>query len=82
MRIKLLIDSLLATGDEANRFIGCNYRYRKIDLSTAKIIRPLEFYRELAKIVLKMNSCYISNSILTEDERREIEETTSSNNIE
>lgn len=77
---KLLIDNLLATGDEANRFIGCNYRYGKIDLSTAKIIQPIEFYRELAKIALKANTCYISNSILTEDERREIEETTASNN--
>ena len=77
---KLLIDNLLATGDEANRFIGCNYRYGKIDLSTAKIIRPIEFYRELAKIVLKTNICYISSSILTEDEQREIEETTASKN--
>lgn len=52
---RLLIDNLLVTGDEANRFIECVYQNGKIDITTAKVTSPNEYYRKLSIKLLRKN---------------------------
>lgn len=69
---RLLIDNLLATGDEANRFIECVYQNGKIDITTAKVTSPNEYYRKLSIKLLRKNYSCIMHSILPSEERKRI----------
>lgn len=70
----ILIDQLLITGDNDNRFISCLFKNGKLDLSTAHTVVPSEYYRNKTIEFLHDNYCYVENSILTEVQRQNIKD--------
>ena len=70
----ILIDQLLITGNGANRFLCCTLKNGKLDLRTAHIVNPSEYYRKKTVEFLHDNFCYVENSILTETQRQKIKE--------
>lgn len=69
---KILIDQLLLTGNEYNRFITFNLVNGKLDFRTAKIVTPPYSYRIETINLLRENYCYVENSILTAEQRRKV----------
>ena len=69
---RILIDQLLITGDDVNRFLSCDFSQGKFDFKTAKNVNPSEYYRKQTVEWLHDNYSYVKNSILTEDQRRKI----------
>lgn len=65
----LLIDQILVTGNEDNRFFKCMYTGGKLDFSTATKINPSDKYRQFAVEMLQKNYNFIKNSILSSDQR-------------
>lgn len=65
----LLIDQLLVTGNNPNRFISCHYSFGKIFLSSSEIVTPsIEELNQALKL-LSNNYTLIENSILTDQQR-------------
>lgn len=73
-RIGILIDQLLTTGNNKNRFISCEYQDGKIKLFTAKNVDCSENIRKISSQVLKDNYELIENSILTKNQKQCIKE--------
>lgn len=65
----LLIDQLLISGDNKNRFMSCEYENGKLKLYTAKNIVVKEDIRQLSSQILKNEIVAIKNSILTENQK-------------
>lgn len=65
----MLVDQLLVTGNNDNRFFCCSYNNGVINLQSAKRVVPDLRYRELAVEYLKLNFSLLNNSILTETQR-------------
>lgn len=68
----LLIDQLLVTGNEYNRYMVCSYSNHKIDISTAENVLPNDWYRQLSIKMLQKNWNVLSNSILTDEQKENI----------
>ena len=41
---RILIDQLLVTGNEANRFVSCVFSNGRLDFKTAQNVTPAEFF--------------------------------------
>lgn len=70
----LLIDQLLSTGNNKNRFISCEYQNGKIKLYTAKNVDCEEKIRKISSQILKNRNEIIENSILTKYQKQSIKE--------
>lgn len=70
----ILIDQLLATGNNKNRFISCEYQNGKIRLFTAKNVECKENIRKISSQILKDKYYLIENSILTKYQKQRIKE--------
>lgn len=70
----ILIDQLLATGNNKNRFISCEYQNGKIRLFTAKNVECRDNIRKISSQILKDNYSLIENSILTKYQKQKIKE--------
>lgn len=66
---KLLVDQLLITGNEKNRFISFNYDYGQIDYNSTKYNTPQNNLKEISLSVFRKNIANLNNSILTENEK-------------
>lgn len=73
-KVIILIDQLLTTGNNKNRFISCEYQNGKIRLVTAKNVNCNETIRKISSQVLKNNYDLIENSILTKFQKQCIRE--------
>ncbi len=73
-KIVILIDQLLTTGNNKNRFISCEYQDGKIKLFTARNVKCSENIRKISSQVLKDNYELIENSILTKNQKQCIKE--------
>lgn len=73
-KILILIDQLLTTGNNKNRFISCEYQNGKIKLYTAKNVDCSNDIRKISSQVLKDNYELIENSILTKNQKQCIKE--------
>ena len=71
---RLLVDQLLVSGNNGNRFLRCSYRNGKLDFSTIRDVIPDMKYRQLAVKLLHENCASLANSILTEAQRKLVEE--------
>lgn len=71
---RVLIDQLLIVGNGHNRFIGCDFSQDKLNLGTAQIVKPTDFFRKEALRLLHTNYSYVENSILTEEQKQKIKE--------
>lgn len=69
---KVLIDQLLITGNNDNRFLSCDFSHGKFDFTTARIVNPANFFREETVDLLHDNYGYVENSILTDSQRQKI----------
>lgn len=72
----MIIDQLLATGNEKNRFISCQYVEGSIVLSSAKNVMPSIVIKHIALQSLQKNYYYIQNSILSEGQLLKIQQGT------
>lgn len=70
----ILIDQLLTTGNNKNRFISCECKEGKIRLFTAKNVIGIEKIRKLSSQILRDNYKIIENSILTRNQKQSIKE--------
>ncbi len=70
----ILIDQLLTTGNNKNRFISCEYQNGKIKLFTAKNVDCKENIRKISSQILKDKYSLIENSILTKKQKQSIKE--------
>lgn len=70
----ILIDQLLTTGNNRNRFISCEYQNGKIKLYTAKNVDCNENIRKISSQILKDKYNLIENSILTKYQKQRIKE--------
>lgn len=70
---KILIDQLLITGNGDNRFICCNFENGKLNFKTAEIVLPTDYFRKETVQWLHDNYSYVKYSILTDNQRRKIE---------
>lgn len=70
----ILIDQLLTTGNNKNRFISCEYQNGKIRLFTAKNVDCKENIRKISSQILKEKYNLIENSILTKYQKQRIKE--------
>lgn len=70
----VLIDQLLITGDSSNRFIRCNCSRGKLDLDTAQIVKPSDYFKKETVKWLHNNYDYVRNSILTDEQRQKIKD--------
>ena len=68
----ILIDQLLTTGNNKNRFISCEYENGKIKLFTAKNVDCKENIRKISSQILKDKFKLIENSILTNYQKQSI----------
>lgn len=71
---RLLIDQLFITGDEDNRFISCDFKNGKLDLKTAHIVSPVDFFRKETVRWLHDNYPNVEYSVLTESQRQKIKD--------
>ena len=67
-----MIDQLLITGHNDNRFLSCNFSHGKLDFTTARIVNPTNFFREETVDLLHDNYGYVENSILTDSQRQKV----------
>ena len=68
----LLIDQLLVSGNGRNRFFSCLFDHGEINLSTAQIVSPTDYYRKLATQLLQENFARLKYSILTNEQKENI----------
>lgn len=69
---KIIIDQLLLTGNNKNRFITCDFECGKLKLDTCHIVSPPIVLREITTKWLQSNFKYVENSILTYNQRNQI----------
>lgn len=69
---KILIDQLLITGNNDNRFLSCDFSNGRLDFKTAHIVNPTCFFRKETVDWLHNNYGYVENSILTEAQRQKV----------
>ena len=70
----LLIDQLLITGNNSNRFIKCNFLRGKLNLNTAKIVKPSDCIKKETIKWFHNNYHYVKNSILTDEQCQKIKD--------
>ena len=70
----VLIDQLLITGNNSNRFIKCNFLRGELDLNTAQIVKPSDYIKKETVKWLHNNYHYVKNSILTNEQRQKIKD--------
>lgn len=68
----IIIDQLLATGDNINRFIKCNIIDGKLDLTSASSIKPAFGIVRLSESILGNFPSAINNSILSSSAKQEL----------
>lgn len=69
---KLLFDLLLVNGNSFNRFVEAYYDGTSLNPSTYEIVENIDgSIREISKSIIKRNMKYLSDSILTNSEKRE-----------
>lgn len=61
----LLIDQLLITGDQYNRYVTFDYDCGELILNSAKNVVPDDYYRKLAIDLLKENADALEYTLLT-----------------
>lgn len=66
----LLIDQLLVTGNEENRYISCVYNCGKLILNSAQYVVPDDYYKKLSIEILRDNMSVVENSILTSYQKK------------
>ncbi len=66
----LLIDQLLISGNNKNRFMSCEYENGKLKLYTAKNVVCKEKIRDISSRILKDEKKIIKESILPEYQKR------------
>ncbi len=71
---RILIDQLFVTGNGQNRFICCDYVNGILEFSTAQVVQPDDYYKELTVKWLNSHYAYVEHSILTEAQRHYIRE--------
>lgn len=71
---KILIDQLLITGNGLNRFISCIFSKGRLNFKTTQIVEPAECIKKETIKWLHNNYSYVENSILTEEQRRNIKD--------
>lgn len=71
---RVLIDWLFLTGNGQNRFMSILFSNGKFDYDTADNVEPDPFYREQTMKFLHDNYCFVEYSILTDDQRENIQE--------
>lgn len=71
---KILIDQLLVTGNGHNRFISCEIYKGKLNLNSIHPVEPNTMFRELTIQLLKENQEYVKYSILTDYQKKCIQE--------
>lgn len=71
---KILIDQLLITGNGNNRFISLSFSRGKFDMKTARVVNPVEYYRQKTVKWLHNNYHYVEHSILTTKQRQKIKD--------
>ena len=69
----ILIDQLLVTGDGDNRFIECYFYNGIIDFESMHNVTPTKEAKQLSLTLLRMNYQYLHNSILTDEQRYQIQ---------
>ncbi|MDD5021927.1 MAG: type II toxin-antitoxin system RnlB family antitoxin [Endomicrobiaceae bacterium] len=65
----LIIDQLLVTGNQNNRFISCEYSMGKLNLSTAKNIKPDISVHKITMNFLRQNLDIVNKSILSKHQK-------------
>lgn len=70
----VLIDQLLTTGNNKNRFISCECQNGQIKLYTAQNVNCRENIRKISSQILKDKYQLIENSILTKYQKQSIKE--------
>lgn len=65
---RLLVNQLLITGNEQNRFISFNYDHGQIDYKSTTYNTPQKDLRKMSLSVLRNNFSILNNSILTDNE--------------
>lgn len=69
----VLINQLLITGNNNNRFIKCEFSNGKLNLNKTKIVKPSNIKKEAIKC-LHDNYHYVENSILTDKQHQNIKD--------
>lgn len=69
----ILIDQLLVTGDGDNRFIECHFSKGIIDFESMHNVIPTKEDKLLSLSLLQRNYQYLHNSILTDEQRYQIQ---------
>ena len=70
----MLIDQLLITGNNSNRFLKCHFISGKLDLNTAQIVTPSDYIKKEVVKWLHNNYHCVNNSILTDEQRQKIKD--------
>ena len=70
----ILIDQLLITGNNSNRFIKLNFLRGKLDLNTTQIVKPSDCIKKETIKWLHNNYHYVKNSILTDEQCQKIKD--------
>lgn len=70
---ELLFDLLLVNGNSFNRFVEAYYDGRSLNPDTYNIVENIDStIKNRTKLIIKRNMKYLSNSVLTNSEKREI----------
>ena len=70
---ELLFDLLLVNGNSFNRFVEAYYDGRNLNPDTYNIVENIDStIKNRTKLIIKRNMKYLSNSVLTNSEKREI----------
>ena len=69
---KILIDQLLITGNNNNRFCEIKFTREKFNQNTAQNITPKENYKKMTTEYFNSHYEFIKNSILTDEEKQKI----------
>ena len=68
----LLLDQLLTTGNEENRYVAIPYNCNGLDFDKAKKVAADKKIRQISTDILYDNIAYLDSSILTDDQREQI----------
>lgn len=68
----ILIDQLLVTGNNNNRFVECHFHNGIINFGSMRHVIPTQEEKQLSLTLLQMNYQYLHNSILTDEQRYRI----------
>lgn len=70
---RILIDQLLITGNNKNRFLSVDFNNGKLSFSTASNVLGDSIYRQFTASYLKKDNEYLKNSILSSNQKKLIE---------